>query len=60
MTDALYKVCGFDRRDGFIRAGIASRCLISVYRHKSALQPSSLGKIANTEIKSNPWSSIDL
>ena len=25
VTDALYKVCGSDRRDGFISAGIASR-----------------------------------
>ena len=30
VNDASYKVCEFDRRDGFIRAGIASRCLISV------------------------------
>ena len=30
VTDASYTVCGFDRSDGFIRAGIASRCLISV------------------------------
>ena len=30
MTDASYKVCGFDTGVSFIRAGIASRCLISV------------------------------
>ena len=30
VIDASYKVCGFDRRDGIIRAGTASRCLISV------------------------------
>ena len=30
ITDTSYKVCGFDRRDGFICAEIASRCLISL------------------------------
>ena len=30
VTDASYKVCGFSRRDGYIRAGIASRNMIPV------------------------------
>ena len=35
VTDVLYKVCGFDARDGFIHAGIASRYLISVVDTKA-------------------------
>ena len=30
VIDASCKACGFDRRDGFIRVGIVSRCLMSV------------------------------
>ena len=30
LADAPYKVCGFARRDGFIRAGIASRNIIPI------------------------------
>ena len=30
VTDALYKVCGFKRRNGFICIGITCRCVISV------------------------------
>ena len=37
VTDASYKVCGFDRRDGFIRVRIAYRCLISVADTKAHL-----------------------
>ena len=30
VTEAPYRVCGFQRRDGFIRSGIASRNMISI------------------------------
>ena len=35
VIDASYKVCDFDRRDGVIRSGTASRCLISVVDTKA-------------------------
>ena len=35
VTEAPYKVCGFQRRDGFIRSGIASRNMISVADSKT-------------------------
>ena len=35
VTDASYKVCGFDKRDGFIRAGMASSCLVSITNTKA-------------------------